>query len=136
MKLCEETITVFNSQRVTGQEDDVYVGTVITGVSWHSEVASTVDGTGLKAADKVTIRIPLNADFSGKEYIDPIAYQSCDSAAYFTLKNGDIIVKGNVDADNVRPADLQRLYPEMTTILGVTDNRRAPNAKHWRVTGS
>ena len=136
MKLCNDVITVFNSQRVIGQENDVYTGTVIRGVSWHSEIASTVDGTGLKAADKVTIRIPYNADFSGKSYVNPISYKTSNPTTFFTLKNGDIIVKGAVNAENIRPADLQRAYPETITILGVTDNGRAPNAKHWRVVGS
>ena len=136
MRLCNETITVFNAVRYPGQEDDSYIGTVIAGVSWYSDVASTVDGTGLKAADKVTIRIPFNADFGGKSYVDPVTYKTSDPETSFTLKNGDVIVKGKCLADNIRPAELQKIYPDYVTILGVTDNRRAPNAQHWKVTGS
>ena len=51
MRLCNDTITVFNSQLNTALDRDVYTGTVIIGVSWFREVASAVDNSGLKAAD-------------------------------------------------------------------------------------
>lgn len=135
MRHCNETITVFNTQLDTVNDYDVYHGTVIRGVSLYCEVASTVDGSGLKAADKYTIRIPVDADFSGKSYVDPITYQTSDAAHTFTLKNGDIIVKGEVTIENPKPADLQAQFAETITVLGVTDNRRAPHAPHWKVVG-
>ena len=135
MKLCNEVITVFNTRLDTVRGMDQYCPTVISGVSWFCEVASTVDTSGLKAANKFIIRIPADADFSGKSYVDPAAYALGDPAAVFTLKNGDVIVKGAVDQDGLRPADLQRLFGEYVTILAVTDNRRAPRAKHWKVVG-
>lgn len=136
MKLCDEVITVFNARLDAESGMDAYYPTVISGVSWYSETASTVvDASGLKAADKYTIRIPENADFSGKRYVPPAAYATGDPAAVFTLKAGDILVKGAVDQGGLRPADLQRICGEIVTILGVTDNRRAPNARHWKVVG-
>lgn len=138
MRLCNDTITVFNARYDSGNDRDVYHATVITGVSWYDEIASAVDSSGLKAADKYTIRIPTDADFSGKTYVDPITYAQAgsDTATVFTLKSGDIIVKGVVDAvENMRPADLQKRYAEFATVLAVTDNRRAPNAPHWKVVG-
>lgn len=135
MRHCKETITVFNTQLDPVNDYDVYNGTVIRGVSFFCEVASNVDGSGLKAADKYSIRIPTDADFGDKSYVDPIAYQTSDPAHTFTLKNGDIIVKGEVTVKNPKPADLQAQYAEMVTILGVTDNRLAPHAPHWKVVG-
>ena len=32
--------------------------------------------------------------------------------------------------------DLHRRVADCVTVLSVTDNRRAPNAPHWRVTGT
>ena len=78
----------------------------------------------------------MNADFSGKAYADPIAYAGGDPNYLFTLKNGDIIVRGAVDEQGLRPADLKKKYPEIVTILGVTDNTRAPHSKHWKVVGA
>ena len=138
MRLCNDTITVFNARYDSENDRDVYHATVIVGVSWYDEIASTVDSSGLKAADKYTIRIPQDADFGGKTYVDPITYAQAgsDPVQVFTLKSGDIIVKGAVTAGaNVRPADLQKQYAEAATVLAVTDNRRAPNAPHWKVVG-
>lgn len=135
MKLCNDTITVFNARYDPTNDCDVYASTIISGASWYDEIASNVDSSGLKAADKYTIRIPLDADCCGKTYVDPIAYAQSDPATAFTLKSGDIIVKGAVSMTDPRPATLQRAFSEVATILAVTDNRRAPNAPHWKVVG-
>ena len=73
MRLCDETITVFNAQLDTALGMDRYHPTVISGVSWYCDTASTVDDSGLKAANKFTIRIPEEADCSGKRYVPPAA---------------------------------------------------------------
>lgn len=135
MNLCNETITVFNAKLNTTTDNDDYNGTVITGVSWFCEIVSTVN-EGLKAANKFTIRIPENADFGGKAFASPLDYAAAeDVSGLFTLRNGDIIVRGAVTATGLRPATLHKDY-EAFTILGVTDNRRAPHAPHWKVVGA
>ena len=135
MKLCNETITVFNAKYDPTTAKDAYNGSVINNVSWFCEIVSTVDN-GLKAANKFTIRIPEDADFGGKTYVSPLAYaDAADVSELFTLKNGDIIVRGAVTGSGLHPADLHKNY-EAFTVLGVTDNRRAPNAPHWMVVGS
>ena len=137
MRLCNETITVFNARLDEETDMDVYCSTIISGVSWFSEIAASVEGAGgLKAANKFTIRVPMDAAFSGKAYAEPIAYAGGDPNYLFTLKNGDIIVRGAVDEQGLRPADLKKKYPEIVTILGVTDNTRAPRSKHWKVVGA
>lgn len=136
MKLCTDTITIFNARFDAATDRDAYVPTVVSGVSWYDEIVSNVDSTGLKAADKYTIRIPVDADFHGKSYVDPIAYQSSNVLTSFTLKSGDIVVKGDASAVvNPCPSNLQKAYYEMAMILSVTDNRRAIHAKHWTVIG-
>lgn len=136
MNLCNETITVFNARLDGTKGYDRYYGSVINGVSWYSEIVSNVDSSGLKAANKFTIRIPENADFGGKSYAAPLDYAKAENASsIFTLRNGDIIVRGAVTDPDVKPADLHNGY-EAFTVLGVTDNRRAPNAPHWKVVGA
>ena len=117
---------------------DVYIPTVITGVSWYCSITSTVDSTGLKAAGQYTVRIPVDADFSGKSYTDPVTYAESNPESTFTLKTGDIIVHGAVESESgITPSELQRGFGrEVITILGVTDNRRAPKGQHWRVVGA
>lgn len=135
MRLCNETITVFNAQLDGTSGIDRYHPTVISGVSWFCEVAATVDDSGLKAANKFTIRIPEDADFSGKRYVSPATYAAGDPAEVFTLRNGDIIIKGTLDQEGLTPSALLKMCGEIVTILGVTDNRRAPRGKHWKVVG-
>ena len=139
MKLCNDTITVFNARVDPDAGGNVWTPTVITGASWYMTDASTVDAAkgGLVAANKATIRIPEGADTGGKAYADPIAYRDAeDVSGLWTLQNGDIIVKGSVTGADWTPARLKKAYAECVTVLSVTDNRRAPNAPHWRVTGT
>ena len=123
MKLCNDTITVFNARVDPEQGGNVWTSTVITGASWWATDATTVDTGkgGLVAANKVIARIPEEAAPEG-----------------LTLKNGDIIVKGDAsEVESPTPAKLKKLYgADCATILGITDNRRAPNAPHWRVTAT
>lgn len=135
MRLCNEVITVFNAKLDTASGMDQYHPTVITGVSWYCDTASTVDDSGLKAANKFTIRIPEDADFSGNRYVPPAAYTVGDPAGVFTLQNGDIIIKGALDREGLTPSTLLQMCGEIVTILSVADNRRAPRAKHWKVVG-
>ena len=123
MKLCSDIITVFNARVDPDVGGNVWTPTVITGASWWATDATTVDTGkgGLVAANKVIARIPVEAAPEGLE-----------------LKNGDILVKGDAsEVENPTPAKLKKLYgADCATILGITDNRRAPNAPHWRVTAT
>lgn len=135
MKECNETITVFNTRLDDDKGYDLYVPTIIRGVSWFCEIASNVDSSGLKAANKFIIRIPVDADFSDKAYVPPAAYAGGDPNTVFTLKQGDVIVHGE-ETEPMLPAKLQEKYGELVTILGVTDSSRRPHAKHWKVVGA
>lgn len=136
MNLCNDVITVFNAKFNPATGSDDYNATVVSGVSWFCEIVSNVDSSGLKSANRFTIRIPETADFGGKTYAAPRDYAgAADVGGAFTLQNGDIVVHGAVAESGLRPAALHKQY-EVFTILGVTDNRRAPNAPHWKVVGA
>ena len=139
MKLCSDTITVFNARVDPETGGNVWVPTVIAGAGWYMTDASTVDASkgGLVAANKATIRIPEDADTGGKAYADPVSYASAgDVSGLWTLKGGDIVVRAAVNGADWTPARLKAAYAECVTVLAVTDNRRAPRAAHWRVTGT
>ena len=139
MKLCNDTITVFNARVDPDVGGNVWTPTVITGASWYATDASTVDASkgGLVAANKATIRIPVDVDTGGKQYTDPVSYANAeDVSGLWTLKGGDIVVKAAVEGEDWTPAKLKKAYADCVVILGVTDNRRAPRAKHWRITGT
>ena len=137
MQLCNDVITVFNKRTDPQNGWDIFIPTVIRGVSWYGDVAVNISDKGLNAANKYTIRIPMDADFDGKTYINPIAYRDEPIiSGSFTLSNGDIVVKAEITDSDLTPAQIKENYPDVCTILGVTDNRRAPKAPHWRVTGA
>lgn len=138
MKLCNDTLTLFNGRLDKEQDCTVYEKTVISGISWYGTAKTVVGDTGLKSANQFTIRIPLNADFGGKAYSDPKTYAKAeDVSGLFTLRQGDTIVKGAVPDTITNPTQAHKAYPDASfTIMGVTDNRRAPNAKHWKVVGA
>ena len=126
MKGCTETITLFNARRDGDTGGHVYVPTVIAGCAWHGGQRVGLDaGGGLAAADEYTVRIPADADFGGREYADPIAWRQSDGVGRFTIQGGDWT-----------PARLKAVCAECFTVMGVTDNRRAPRGKHWRIVGS
>ena len=139
MKLCSDTITVFNARVDPETGGNVWVPTVIAGAGWYMTDASTVDASkgGLVAANRATIRIPEDADTGGKAYADPVRYASAgDVSGLWTLKGGDIVVRAAVNGADWTPARLKAAYAECVTVLAVTDNRRGPRAAHWRVTGT
>lgn len=136
MKLCNDTITVLNAHLDKDHGADTYLPTVISGVSWYFHTVTTVDGSGgLRAANQFTIRVPVDADFSGKTYATAQEYANApDPTSLFTLKAGDIVAHGAFPGVS-KPAELKALCNEVATVLAVTDNRRAPHGPHWRVVG-
>ena len=137
MRLTNDTITVLNAAFDSANDTDVYYPTVISGVSWFYRDNVSVGRTGFSNTSSIVVRIPVDADFGGKEYADPKTYASAaDKSMLWTLQAGDVIAKGDVSGTGLRPASLTSALTDVMTIQSVTDNRRAPNAKHWRVTGS
>ena len=138
MKQCNETVTVYNARVDPAQRMEIYIPTVLVGVSWHSETISAVVESGLKAANRFTLRIPEEVYASGKTFADPKDYRAAaDVSGSWTLQKGDVILRGAC-TDTLTPAQLRERFgaDNVPTILGVTDNRHAPNAKHWKVVGA
>lgn len=136
MQLSNETITVFNQKHDEAMDGDLWYGTVIKHVSWYSNMQDTVTDKGLRAANRYTIRIPEEADTGGKTYVLPPVFATAEILdSLYTFAAGDVIVKGVAPVTGQTPATLKKTY-EMCTVLGVTDNRRAPNAPHLRITGA
>lgn len=135
MRGCNQTITVFNARYDAETGDDVYIGTVISGASWFGSLTSAITNSGLSAVNVYTVRIPKDADTEGKQYVNPIQYAQSDPSTTFTLREGDIVVKGAVQTVNPLPATLQKQHSDMFTILGITDSTHAANAPHWKVVG-
>ena len=94
----------------------------------------------LSKSDAYTIRIPADADTSGKKYADQKAYSELDDtvfSGYWTLQPGAIIVQGLVDLETATETELRQSYPEVIFVRNFTDNRSrgSSSMKHWRVGG-
>ena len=133
MRLCNEVITVLNASYDFDADADVFLPTVISGASWFLRDNITVNNAGFKNTSGVVVRIPVDADFGGAAYVEPENYTP--GSGTWTLRAGDMIVKGALTGSGIRPSELAGITDKMT-VTSVTDNRRAPNAKHWRVSGS
>lgn len=136
MKNCDEVITVFNQRANPDNRDLVWVPTVIKGVSWYDTQVETVSAAGgLLTADKIVVRIPADADTQGKVYAPWLAYAAAeDVSGLFTLKKA-VIVRGEAQGDQWTPETLKAAFDDCMIVKTVADNRRAPNAPHFRVVG-
>lgn len=135
-----ETITVLNRKYNSSTGRDEWIATTISGVSWHSKIASTVTQTGLKMAKTATVRIPVGADAGGRSYMTPAAYKAAqDTSGAYTLARGDIIARGVYTPkpnESLTPAKLQETIEDCFTITEVIDNTRRPHGAHRRVVGA
>lgn len=135
MRLCSKTVTLINARFDKQADKTIYAATVLRGVSWFDTIKSSVDSKGLNAANSAVIRIPEGVDAGGKAWVDPMGYTAAgDVSGMWTLNEGDILVPGEYSGD-LTPTAIHKIHGACT-ILGVTDNRRAPNAPHWKVVGA
>ena len=136
MKLAGEAITLFNSKLDTAKGYDILYGTVITGVAWYGSKSAGMTTHGYRQSNTITVRIPMDAETGGKSYVDPMTYEAATHAlGIYTLKADDIIVRGVVPTSGMTRKSLLDSNYEVMTVMTVTDDRRAPNAPHWKLTG-
>ena len=133
-------ITVFNKRYDRAERTERFYGTQIRGVSFYSRKGTSSGSKELSKSDAYTIRIPADADTSGKKYADQKAYSELDDtvfSGYWTLQPGAIIVQGLVDLETATETELRQSYPEVIFVRNLTDNRSrgSSSMKHWRVGG-
>lgn len=132
----DDVITLYNIV------DDIGYRTVIKGVHIEPNTGVAVEGTGMKENDTMLCLIPLTS--FEKKYINWKDFKKLsdeEKANYFTFKNGDKIVNGEIDFEitNQKPntiADLERNNIEVFTITNFI-LRKLTNSKlnHFEITG-
>lgn len=132
--LTNTDITVFNSY-IDEDDNTKYSSVVIHDVNWQSEEKVTVSDKGLISADEIKIYIPVTS-LNGIEYVPRKAYNSLkDKTGYFTLKEGDKIVKGEYMGEISSIKDFNKL-DNVATIISVADNRYGSiSMQHFEVGG-
>lgn len=123
-------ITIYNKYYDTSVSLDKYQRTVIERVNWSSKtklvIGKTVGDKGATITD-VTLIIIDKLD----NYITPKQFKrlsDADRVNYFTFGLGDKIVKGNIDFEVTKIADLDKNYDDVVTITAAK-----PLSKHWEV---
>lgn len=133
-------ITIFNKRYMAAERTEKFVATRIKGVSFYSRKGTSSGSTGIDKEDTYTIRIPANADTSGKVYVDQMEYAGIDDKTYpgfWTLQPGAIIVRGLLDLEEATETELKKTYPDVIFVTNFSDNRDrgSDNVKHWRIGG-
>jgi hypothetical protein len=137
--LINADITIYNKWYNRATRLDEWKRVQIKGVELYGGRAVTVTDHGLQTANIYTVRIPAASGPSGRAFVLPEDWAGTSSdalAQFWTLQAGDIVVRGLVNDDITRAADVTGKYSECFTMTGWRDNRRgSPAVQHWRVDG-
>lgn len=127
-------ITIYNQKINPSTKLTEYIRTQIRNVHWYTDQKTSVDQAGVHSADVYKIRIPA-------ESVEDIQFIDCsewrrleDRIGYWTIQNGDLIVRGLVDDDIKQASDLLKKYPYVARVNSFSDNRRGGNP-HFRIGG-
>lgn len=123
-------MTIYN--RVECDDETEWIATQLKGVFWDSTTASSVSANGFQSSDSLFLTIPFSVDSGGKKFVSPDQY--CGNG--WTLRDGDIVVKGLVSKAITGRSDLSG-YMDVFTIRSVdTKDFGSPEMQHWEVAGS
>lgn len=127
-------ITIYNRYFDKATRLDKYQRTILYGVFWDERKAVNRLQSGLEDADKVTIIIPF-AVTTDKKYAPPKEFEKLDDKSdYFTLQEGDRVVKGAVDFEITgKVSDLDKEYEAFTIISVDTKDFGSLHMRHWEV---
>ncbi|NFF80380.1 hypothetical protein FC764_03790 [Clostridium botulinum] len=117
-------ITIYNRYYDNENAYDMYKRAIIEGVNWQSKRNATVSDKGVNVADSTLIFIDKLDN-----YVSPRRFAKLeDKSNYFTFAIGDKIVKGNIDFEVRKIADLDKNFDDVVTIMSVREL-----SNHWEV---
>ena len=129
-----EDITIYNCRLDEETRREAYYPTVIRGVSYHESIGESGSPKNRSEASGYEIRIPLNADTSGREYVDAGTYRGLsDASGYWTIQEDDLIRIGCYPGPAVY---LDELRDAKYMIIGNhADNTKRGSrfTRHWRI---
>ncbi|MEE1085819.1 MAG: DUF6751 family protein [Schaedlerella sp.] len=127
-------ITLYNHKYNKETRLDSWQRTVIKGVWFYVDNKVAVGDKRLISADVYKIRIPEDAECE-KVYLSEDEYMNkTDVSQYWTLREGDIVVRGICDIEIEKPADLKELHKRYCKITSWSDNCFGCSP-HWRIGG-
>lgn len=127
------TITVCNL--VKDNDDTLYYTTVIEDTLFEYKSNAVVTNEGVSLANTILVVIPF--DFiSEKSFISGKKYSLLDASErgkYFTLREGDFIIKGSVEETTLSLSEITNNYEDFTKISSV--DTFDYGLEHWNVGG-
>ena len=130
-------ITIYNRRR--SGRNSVLIPTVISEASWFYG-RRAARGQFIDNEDSYQVRIPYDADTSGKTYVNPAQYASMtdeEAAGYWTIQIDDIVLKGEHTTEVNDDRALRELTDDLFVVNTFADNtiRGSDAVKHWRIGG-
>ena len=129
-------ITIYNRKRNPETKKMEYCRTILKGVHWYTDQKVTVGENGLKSADVYKIRVPM--DNREDNYLTPEKYAALpwgEHTKYWTIENGDLFIKGEVELEITKPSDLESPHSPWGTVVSYSDNRFG-GLPHIRIGGA
>lgn len=128
------SLTIYNIYFDIATRTDKYQRTLINNVFFDEKKATNRLQSGLDSADHVLLLIPFQYSSQSK-YVPPKAFDELtDVEGYFTLQNGDRIVKGDTGLDISGKISILDEHFEAYTITSVdTKDFGSKSMRHWEV---
>lgn len=128
------SMTIYNKYFNPITRGDSWKRHVISEVFWDSN-RSVTTGRDMARIDRVNVFIPFNANYM-TYFTDPITFKS-NPDNYWTIQNGDIIVKGTVTDEITKQSELESKYNDVLTVSTFTiKDFGSSNMRHIEVVGS
>ena len=126
-----DTVTLYNKYMVDGAEK--WQRTVLRGVYWNAIKGAVLRKTGTASADSVMVVIPRVLP----GYMKPKVWEADgEKSRSWTLRAGDTLVKGEVDADVTRSLTKElAALDDVLTITTVDDMDFGGHMGHFEVSG-
>lgn len=136
-------ITIFNKVYDPATRSEVFIGTVIRGVHIYnvkiSNITSQTRDKQQTGKSSCAIRIPLNADTSGKKYAPEIDFKgAADKSGLWTVQMGDVVVlEAASETELINEIDLLHNYNNVVVVGTFADNTTIGSdaVRHWRIGG-
>ena len=131
-------ITIFNKRYDDTERTERFFPTPIKDCSFVRRHGVSDQSIELFLAESYMIRIPIDADFGGAQYVDAMTYKElADATGYWTIQAGDYVAKGTYSGNAMSETEIKQSFNEVAHVMNFTDNRDrcSEDMKHWRIGG-
>lgn len=137
-------ITLFNKFYDKQERKDIFLPTIIKGVSLYMKSGSSGDNKYRESTATYKIRIPMDADMGESTYVDLVSYREMElqeAKKHWTLQADSIVIPAVVEEsdvpDGANLTELTKKYGSFITVTDFSDNttRGIRRMAHWRIGG-